>query len=640
LPRNYNKKQENDFTFAEIGTFVGLWAAAHIGTILEENGGTALKSLKLLSKFMEGNKLIYLGATLSMCLATLFTTAIPIVMRTIIDSVIGKEPMALPEWITERIQQAGGREMLVGNLWIVCAALVALTACQGIFQFFKGKLVAVAAENSGKNIRDRLYNHLQHLPYDYHVKVQTGDIIQRCTSDVETVRSFVSGQFIEMIQSIISFACVLTVMLSINAAYTAVSLIMVPFILAFTVKFFTSMKKIFKLTDEAEGSMSSTLQENFTGARVVRAFGAQAFEIDKFEGKSRGYRDHILEIVYLMSNFWSSSDLLCMLQFGAVLLAGVYMTTSGSITLGTMTAFSTLAGMLIWPVRQLGQILSFMGQSFVSLGRLQEILDAAPEHAEENEFEPKIKGDIEFDHVHFEYEEGKPVLDDVSFHIKKGKTVAILGATGSGKSSLVHLLLRLYDYSKGSIKLDGVEIKNINKKWLRRNVGIVLQEPFLFSKTVKENIGIAKPGAQENEIIAASSTASVHNTIEEFENGYETMVGERGVTLSGGQRQRLAIARTIIRDVPILIFDDSLSAVDMETDAAIRRALKERRKDVTTIIISHRITTLAEADEIFVLEDGKIKQSGTHEQLIAQEGLYRRVWYIQNSLEEELADIV
>lgn len=599
-----------------------------------------MKSLKLLLKFMEGNKRIYLGATLSMCLATLFTTALPIVMRTIIDSVIGKEPIALPDWITVQIQQAGGRTMLVGNLWAVCGVLVVLTTCQGIFQFFKGKLVAVAAENSGKNIRDRLYNHLQHLPYNYHVKAQAGDLIQRCTSDVETVRSFVSGQFIEMIQSIISFACVLTVMIYINVAYTAVSLIMVPFILAFTVRFFTSMKKTFKLTDEAEGSMSSTLQENFTGARVVRAFGAQTFEINKLEEKSSEYRDDILKIVRLMSSFWSNSDLMCMLQFGAVLLVGVYMTVSGSITLGTMTAFSTLAGMLIWPVRQLGQILSFMGQSFVSLGRLQEILDAVPERAEENEYEPEIKGDIEFEHVHFEYEEGKPVLDDVSFKIKKGKTVAILGATGSGKSSLVHLLLRLYDCPKGSIKLDGVEIKNINKKWLRKNVGIVLQEPFLFSKTVKENIGIAKPGAHENEIISASSTASVHDTIQNFENGYETMVGERGVTLSGGQRQRLAIARTIIRDVPILIFDDSLSAVDVETDAAIRKALKERRKDVTTIIISHRITTLAEADTIFVLEDGKIRQSGTHEQLIAQEGLYKRVWYIQNSFEEELAEIV
>jgi ATP-binding cassette subfamily B protein len=281
-----------------------------------------------------------------------------------------------------------------------------------------------------------------------------------------------------------------------------------------------------------------------------------------------------------------------------------------------------------------------MGQSFVSLGRLQEILDAVPETEGKNEYEPEIKGSIEFDHVHFEYEKGKPILEDVSFKIEKGKTIAILGATGSGKSSLVHLLLRLYDCQKGSIKLDGVDIKNIKKKWLRKNIGIVLQEPFLFSRTVKENIGIAKPGANDNDIIAASSAASVHETIQGFDKGYETMVGERSVTLSGGQRQRLAIARTIIRDVPVLVFDDSLSAVDMETDAAIRRALKERRRDVTTIIISHRITTLAEADMIFVLENGRISQSGTHEQLITREGLYRRVWLIQNSLEEELAQIV
>lgn len=598
------------------------------------NGGTTLKSLKLLYRFMKDNIMIYLGAALFMCLGTLFATAIPIFMRVIIDSVIGSEPIALPGWTIELIQKAGGREMLSGNLFTVCMALIVLTSLHGVFQFIKGKLVAVASENSGKRIRDRLYEHLQHLPYDYHVQVQTGDIVQRCTSDVETVKNFVSGHFIEMIQAIISVSCVLAAMISISAAYTAVSLIMVPFILVFTIKFFTGMKKTFKLTDEAEGSMSSDLQENITGAHVVRAFGAQSYEIDKFEEKSRKYRDLILDIIKLMSGFWSLSDLMCMLQFGTVMLAGVYMTISGSITLGTMTAFSTLAGMLIWPIRHLGQILSFMGQSFVALGRLQEILDANTEGEDENKIEPVIKGGIEFEDVYFEYEGGKPILNNVSFKIEKGKTAAILGATGSGKSSLVHLLLRLYDYSKGSIKIDGIEIKNIKREWLRKNIGIVLQEPFLFSKTIKENIRIARPGARESDIYAASSAAFVHNAIKEFENGYDTMVGERGMTLSGGQRQRLAIARTIIRDVPVLVFDDSLSAVDMETDAAIRKALKKRRKEVTTIIISHRITTLAEADVIFVLDGGRIVQSGTHEQLIGQDGLYRRVWQIQNAPEE------
>jgi len=599
-----------------------------------------MKSLKLLYKFMEGNIVIYFGAAVSMLLATLFTTVIPIIMRTIIDSVISNEPISLPGFITDRIMQAGGRTLLIENLPAVCGSLVLLTALQGVFQFLKGKLVAIAAENSGKNIRDRLYNHLQHLPYDYHVKVQAGDIIQRCTSDVETVKNFISGQFIEMIQIIFSVISVLIVMLAINVRYTVISMVVLPFILIFTVRFFTSMKKTFRLTDEAEGRMSSALQENLAGTRVVKAFGAQAFEIEKFKGKSREYRDYILKIVSLMAAFWSNSDFLCMLQIGVVLVAGIYMTVSGIITLGTMTAFITLDGMLVWPIRQLGQIMSFMGQSVVSLERLQEILDAVPETEKEEEYTPVIKGEIEFDHVYFEYEEGKPVLEDISFKIEKGQTVAILGATGSGKSSLVNLLLRLYDCTKGSIRIDGVDIKNINKKWLRKNVGIILQEPFLFSRTIKENITIAKRDADENEIIAASKAASVHNTILSFEKGYDTMVGERGVTLSGGQRQRLAIARTIIRDIPILVFDDSLSAVDMETDAAIRKALKERRKDVTTIIISHRITTLSEADKIFVLEGGKISMSGTHDDLIACEGLYKRVWEIQNSLESEMGELI
>jgi len=604
------------------------------------DGGEILRNIKLLLNFMKGNMFIYLGAAISICLATFFTTAIPIAIRTIIDSVIGDNPVELPSWVLKIIEKMGGIEILAENLLAVCAVIVLLTVGQGVFLYLKVKLAAVASENSGKRIREKIYDHLMHLPYDYHVKAQAGDLIQRCTSDVETVKNFVSGQLIEITQVVVSSVYALIVMLSLNVLYTAVSVIMVPVILGFTVKFFSNMKKTFKLTDEAEGSMSSTLQENLTGARVVRAFGAQNFEIEKFDEKSREYRDLIMKIARLMAAFWSNSDLLCMVQHGIVLFVGIYMTISNSITLGTLVAFTTLSGMLIWPIRQLGQLLAFMGQAFVALARLQEILDEPVELDEEDEYEPNIKGDIEFNNVYFEYEQGKPVLDNVSFRIKKGQTVAILGATGSGKSSLVHLLLRLYDYQRGTIKIDGVEIKKIRRKWLRRNVGIVLQEPFLFSKTIKENIAIGKPGSSESEILSAASMACIHNSIKSFEKGYDTLVGERGVTLSGGQRQRLAIARTIIRDVPILIFDDSLSAVDMETDAAIRKALKERRKNVTTIIISHRITTLAEADMIFVLDRGKIAQSGTHEELIKQDGLYRRIWLIQNSLEEELAEIV
>jgi len=599
-----------------------------------------VKNIKLLFKFLEGNRLVYFGAVAAICFSTFFTAAVPITISSIIDSIIGDKPMNLPSWIMRYINQIGGRSALLKYLFAVCMILVLITLGQGLFYYLKGKLSAVASENSAKNIREKVYNHLQHVPYDYHVKTQAGDLIQRCTSDIDTIRGFVASQMVDIAQIIISFTYVFLMMLSMNTRYTLISVMLVPVIFVFTIIFFINMKKTFKLTDEAEGSMSSTLQENLTGTRVVRAFGAQSFEIQKFDEKSMAYRDYIKKIILLMSNFWSNSNLMCMLQYEIVLVTGIYLMISGGITIGTFVAFSSLAGMLIWPIRQLGQNLAFMGQAFISLNRIQEILDAKVELSEPNEHEPQISGDIEFDNVYFEYEKDKPVLNDISFRIKRGQTIAVLGSTGSGKSSLVHLLLRLYDYQCGSIKLDGIELKDIKKKWLRENIGIVLQEPFLFSKTIGNNIKMGKSDAPEQEVHSASSIASIHDTILGFEKGYDTLIGERGVTLSGGQRQRLAIARTVIRDVPILIFDDSLSAVDMETDAAIRAALKERSRNTTTIIISHRITTLAEADLIFVLDGGKVKQSGTHEELINQDGLYRRVWLIQNSLEEELAQIV
>jgi len=337
-----------------------------------------------------------------------------------------------------------------------------------------------------------------------------------------------------------------------------------------------------------------------------------------------------------MAGFWGGTDFLCTLQNVLVIAVGTYWVVAERVTIGTVVAFSSYSSMLVWPLRSLGQMMGFMGQAFVSLGRIQEILDAKPEDYVSG-LRPPIEGEIVFDDVYFEYEKGKPVLEGISFRIEKGSSVAILGPTGSGKSSLVHLLLRLYDYSKGSIRIDGTELKDISREWIRKHIGIVLQEPFLFSGSIKENIRLGNASADDEQILRAARAACVDEDIQEVPDGYNTIVGERGVTLSGGQRQRVAIARAIVRDVPILIFDDSLSAVDTETDARIRKALKERRKNTTTVIISHRITTLSEADKILVLDKGRVVQSGTHEELVSMDGPYRRIWEIQSRLDEEAA---
>jgi ATP-binding cassette subfamily B protein len=428
----------------------------------------------------------------------------------------------------------------------------------------------------------------------------------------------------------------LILMFSLNVKLTWVSVAAVPFIFLFAAIFFTKIRDAFKEADEAEGRLTTVLQENLTGIRVVRAFGRQAFEVEKFDEKNKEYTNLWYRLSWILALYWSSSDLLVMAQMGAVLVLGVYWAAVGELTLGTLLAFMSYEGMLLWPVRQLGRILTDMGRTQVSLSRIKEIIDKPLEDMNEDGLTPPMDRDIEFKNVYFEYEKDRPVLKDVSFKVKAGQTVAILGSTGSGKSSLVHLLQGLYDYQKGSITIGGVELKDINKKWLRRHVGIVLQEPFLFSKTIKENIALARMDATEAEIYKAARVAALHDVIQEFENGYDAVVGERGVTLSGGQKQRVAIARTLILNSSILIFDDSLSAVDTETDNAIRAALNEVSKDVTTFIISHRITTISQADLILVMEDGRIVQSGTHEELLAQEGMYKRIWSIQSALEEEM----
>jgi len=604
----------------------------------------------ILREITSGNRMKFLLSILAMGIGVCFSLIMPLMLSGTIDALVNAAdgtldagvdlPLRLGAWFDAR----GGIEYLLNHLWIIAVILMVCYTASGLFQYLRGRWSTYASENIARTLRDRLYSHLQTLSYEYHVQAQTGDLIQRCTSDVDTIRRFLSSQLTEVFRTVFMVGIALTIMLNINTAMTLYSMILVPPLFLFAWLFFKWVQKYFKVADEAEGKMSAVLQENLTGVRVVRAFGRQKYEEDKFDDVNNDLYGKSLKLVNLLAVYWSGSDVMAMLQAAATLTIGVIVvvTYPGELTIGEMTVFVSYTGMLLWPIRQLGRILSDLGKAMVSFGRTSEILMEQPEQDEPDSIKPPLDRDIEFVHVGFEHEDNTPVLKDVHFKVKQGQTVALLGATGSGKSTLMNLLQRLYDVKQGEIRIGGVNIRRIAKSYLRSRVGLVLQEPFLYSRTVKDNIGIARRNPSWDMIRSAAKTASADDFINHFDKGYDTMVGERGVTLSGGQKQRVAIARTLLKENDILIFDDSLSAVDTETDRAIREALQEARKELdksaTTFIISHRLTTLAEADVIVVMQNGKVSQMGTHEELVNQEGLYKRIYQIQAALEEELAD--
>ena len=595
------------------------------------------RRIKMVKTFLEGNAARYFGSLGAVIVNVAISFLTPLVLAETIDAVIGQSrDLAIPGILGQWVDQLGGRDFLVRNLWIMGLTMLLLSILGGVFQFLRGKWMAEASESIAKNMRDRLYKHLQTLPFDYHVKAETGDLIQRCTSDVETIRRFLSSQVIEMFRSVLMIIVALVIMLRMNKIMTLTSMVLIPPLFAFAFLYFKWVVKSFRAADEAEGRMSAVLQENLTGVRVVRAFGRENYEVEKFTKVNNALHDKSIRVNDLLAIYWSGSDFMSMLQTGITLVVGVFLAAKGELLVGEMTVFVSYISMLLWPIRQLGRILSDMGKSLVAFDRIDEILTQKSEEDAPDAIDAPIDRDIEFRHVGFEYEAKNPVLKDVSFTVKRGQTVAILGATGSGKSTLMNLLQRLYDVKRGEILIGGVNINKIRKKCLRTHIGLILQEPFLYSRSVRNNVRIVKPDASDEEVFEVTRTASAHEFIESFERGYDTPVGERGVTLSGGQKQRVAIARTLLKDNDILIFDDSLSAVDTETDAAIRLALKEKKQGMTTFIISHRLTTLAEADFIIVLEDGRVAQQGTHEELIHQKGLYQRIYQIQSALEEEL----
>ena len=612
-----------------------------LNDLKNEKRAVSRRRTGLILHFLRGNAHLFLIALVFSMLNTVFNALTPQIIRITVDSIIGGAPAAIPGFIKGIVPEGIFAGSGMAALLLAAGAVLAVSILSGVSMYLSRMGLAKGTENFLKALRDRLYEHIQKLPFAWHVQHQTGEIIQRCTSDVDVIRNFVCNQLLEVVRTIFLIALYMSIMFTMNVKISLIALCFIPVVAAYSGIFYAKIAKRFRKADEAEGALSSTVQENLTGVRVVRAFGREAFEIERFDHKNNHFANLWIRLGRLMSTYWGIGDLMTGLQILCVLCAGVITAVNGEITLGEFLVFVSYNASLVWPVRGLGRILSDMSKAGVSIDRVGYILEAEEEEDPPQAKRPPMNQEIRFEHATFCYEGQKPVLDDVTFTIPAGKTFAILGSTGSGKSTLMHLLDRLYDLPEGSgrITIGGVDIREISRSYLRGKVGIVLQEPFLFSRTIAENIRATRPGASLEPIRTAAGIACVDEAIDGFSSGYDTIVGERGVTLSGGQKQRVAIARMLMQQAPIMIFDDSLSAVDAETDAAIRRELHSKLGNATVILISHRITTLMQADEILVLDGGRVMQQGTHEELIAQEGIYRSIYEIQmNSDDRELLE--
>ena len=623
----------------------------------------------LLLYFLRGSKRYFIISVIFAMLVSVLDLINPKIISFAVDCVLSDKKQKVPEFavnllsdINEKLivfegdayyfnsEYFGSRLYLIAGLIATVAFLAVL--CRYFFKQFnargEGKLV--------QRMRNLLYEHIIHLPVSWHNANQTGDIIQRSTSDVETIRNFVAEQLTNLIRVVVLIILSVIFMAGINVPLTFVAIILVPVIILYSLFFHNKIAASFQKVDTMEGRLSAMVQENLTGVRVVRAFGREAYEKKRFEQFNEKYMNTWIHLMKLLSAFWATSDFVSGLQVLLIASFGAVFCVKGTLSPGDYIAFISYNAMLTWPVRMLGRVISDMSKAGISIDRIRYIMNSKVEEDAENALkgdDAPMNQDIVFDNVSFEFDrveknaegeavvvsvkkhdEQAEVLKNVSFTIPAGKTVGILGGTGSGKSTLVHLLDRLFDLTEGEgkITIGGKDIRGINRKWLRENIGIVLQEPYLFSGTLAENIAITQKEQKMDRVKAAAKIASLDEAVEKFGKGYETYVGERGVTLSGGQKQRTAIAQTVIRNTPIMIFDDSLSAVDAETDIKIRKALEEKAKGTTTIIIAHRISTLMNADKIIVLENGRVAEEGTHDELLQKKGIYNKVFNLQHAV--------
>src|SRR3990172_2711218 len=571
-------------------------------------------------RMMTGFRLNYVGANLSLGISALAKTSTYMLLRYFVD------------------HHLVARDATVA-LWVIALGFVGLAAVEGSASFMSGRLASLTAEGVARRLRNYLYNHIQHLSFTYHSKTETGELIQRSTSDVDAMRRFFADQAIGMGRIVLLFLINFIAILQLNVRLALLSIIVVPFIILVSLYFFRKISALYESYQAQDAVVSTTLQENLSGVRVVKAFARQEYEINKFDRDNWEKFIRGRNLLSMHSIFWPISDTVCNIQIIAGFLIGALMTISGEITIGTYLAYAGLIIWIIFPMRNLGRLIVQTSTGMVSYNRVMAMIKEDREPLDQGDYQPKDgpKGQIEFKNVGFSYEEGSQALEDISFMVQPGKVIALLGSTGSGKTTLVNLLPRFYDYTTGSVLLDGIELNRYPRLYLRQHIGIVEQEPFLFSRSIRENIsyGVGRDVPQE-EIEAAARAAAVHDVILTFEKGYGTLVGERGVTLSGGQKQRVAIARTLLKNPRILILDDSTSSVDTETEAEIRDALQNLMKDRTTFVIAHRIQSIMNADLILVMDNGKIVQHGKHADLVKKDGIYQQIFNIQTRIDDEL----
>lgn len=521
--------------------------------------------------------------------------------------------------------------------------ILAVSALRGAFSYGQNYLSEAVSQKSAYDLRNDFFRKLQSLSFGFHDKQQTGNLMSKATADVEAVRRFMSMGLVRGASTFVALGLITTMMLSVNWRLGLVCLVFLPIILWRAIYMSRKLRYTWMRVQAETGNMTTVLQENIAGARVVKSFGASDLEVQKFEERA----ETLAEQTYSATRLFASQGALMVFIFtvatAMILWFGGREVVADRLTPGELASFILLMGMMMMPVRMIGFLINMLSRASSAGERIFDVLDTESPVEEKVGAKPlpPVRGNVRFNHVSLSYDQvGVPAVNDIDFEVEPGQLVAILGAPGSGKSSVVHLIPRFYDVTEGGITVDGVDVRNVTLASLRKNVGVVLQDVFVFGATIRDNIAYGADSASLEEIVEASKIAQFDEFVQDLPRGYDTWVGERGVTLSGGQRQRLAIARTLLLDPPVLILDDSTSSVDMRTEYMIQQALTDMMKDRTTFVIAHRLSTVRNADLVLVLDEGKIVERGTHDELMEKDGFYRRIHDLQLTPQETPTPVV